>query len=189
MEFLPLADWHKRLCSLQQSLNASVCSERERSLRCQSQKKLREMWQAYMFGWCYERAFELPPISMQMVEKEDDDCDAMFGWYSADSLVTFEIQLKELPPIDLNKGGETVQGLVDKAALKYQRSPNLVLVIFVNQSDTYENVRIPRQGLGGFWLFWFDEQGSKMFLKGCDRFRGERRVSVQSKTSIVQSLA
>jgi hypothetical protein len=91
------------------------------------------------------------PVAYAPVEREDFDCIAR--WVDGDTTQYTPIQLKELPPSDLNFDA-SLENEIAKLA-KYVAGSDLCVAIYLNRQFRLDLTRlsIPKLNIAELWLF------------------------------------
>lgn len=120
------------------------------SLRTRHLRPYNERRQAALFCYGISR-LRRHPISYAPVEAEDFDCVAR--WTEGDTTHYTPIQLKELPPNELNPKVALEAELAKLA--KYASSPELCVAFYLNRNLRLDlgQLRIPKLNIAELWLY------------------------------------
>lgn len=139
-----------KLNELEREIAGITMDDRVRRLRTRSLRPYHERRQAAIF--CYGMGVVCgTQVAFAPVENEDFDCIAC--WMNGDHQVFTAIQLKELPPSDLNPTA-TLDSELQKLT-KYARSHDLVVAFHVNRRTnvTFSDLVIPKLPISELWFF------------------------------------
>lgn len=156
VKFVPLPKLYSILGNLATELIAVDAPPVQRDLREHGQKKTKEMHQAALFARVIQGAFEVEPTEMLVGFPEDEYCDhdAVLLWKKEEKVTQLKVQLKELPPANLNPK-VTIEEIINRVVTKLPRSPDVLVAIFVNRSGGAQKVNVPHHGLAGFCAYGF----------------------------------
>jgi len=139
-----------RLGKIERGLDSRSIPDRVIQLRTRGLRPFNERRQGALF--CYGISCLIGrPIAYAPVEDEDFDCVAR--WADDDVMHYTPIQLKELPPNDLNPGASLEAELAKLA--KYVSSPQLCVAYYLNRQFHFDpsTLRIPKLPIGELWMF------------------------------------
>ena len=135
---------------LQSEAVANGPTEEDRNLGARRIQEISEMRQGLLF--CYAMSVRLErPVYFARIEQAD--YDGIAYWPDGDCARFSPIQLKEVPPQQLNPAAclqDVLNGLE-----KYVDSADLVVAVHVNQVGTITTGELvaPKTKLGGLWIF------------------------------------
>ena len=129
--------------------------EKVRSLRTNQLKEWREAREAALFAYGISTAALEMPVKVTKAEKQDFDC--VLRWTSDEGDHFFPVQLKELPPAEVN-ADVTLDDLFEKLS-KYSGEKDLSVVISLNR-----RARIPLTP----WLGVRRPRVKEVWYMGCE---------------------
>lgn len=143
-----------------------------RRLRTNVLKPERETRDAALFCVGMSARLGLPIL---MAPVEDQDFDFVATWSTDDTQHFCPVQLKELPPDDLN-GAVSWEDLLNKLS-KYSNSSDLTVVVRWNRNGPFDPAAVVVPGeikLGGLWVFGCISADSSTWALWGDFARPER---------------
>ena len=144
---------------------------KESALRLNSQRTIREAWQAFLFAIAHGTLFGCRD-TLTLHIGEDKDYDAMMEWKNGGITQNLPLQLKELVGPNYNKKAKPAQeeltDLVNKLPVQYPKATDLTVAIFANYGASYLYVKIPDDlKLAGLWVFGFSNvERNQLFIAG-----------------------
>lgn len=139
-----------RLGTIEESLIGVEIDEDVLALRTRGLRPYNERRQAALFLYgmscLYRLPFEYAPI-------EDDDFDCVARWTEGDTTHYVPVQLKELPPHDVNPA-VSLQTEIEKLA-KYVASHDLCVAYYLNREMHLDltQLNVPKLNIAELWLF------------------------------------
>jgi hypothetical protein len=154
-----------KLRNFESEIAASNLDSKVKRMRTNSLKKMRELREAAMF--CYLMGERLNcEVLLSPTELQDYDFVAR---YICDETCHFtKVQLKELPPADLNDTLE-LQSILRNVEKKYNNAADLCIAVHLNRTAQIDlsAVDVTRINVGGIWMFGaLDLDQSKFGLWG-----------------------
>ena len=150
----------------QQSFLKAYPNDRELRLRTDKLRELREARLAAIFAYALQGRVLGVPVSFAPYEDSDYDC--VLSWRSETERLFSPVQLKELPPDDINPkvSMEDIIGKLDK----YPDSKDLTVAIHYNRQQRFEYgpwLRIKSAPVAQIWFFGgCSPDGNDWFLYG-----------------------
>ncbi|MBI4623465.1 MAG: hypothetical protein HY736_09650 [Verrucomicrobia bacterium] len=156
-EFLTTDQWLSIFCGLKIGLLQS-----REGLHRKLVKEDDEAWQAVIFGYAFAFVRNIHPL--WVLARENQDYDAVFKWMENGIVQRVPVQLKMLPAMNPK---ETIDGLLEKAK-KYSGN-DLFLVLFMNRSEFFTTITVPRLQIRQLWLWgWSKPDHSEIYLARVD---------------------
>ncbi len=135
-------------------------------LRTSKLKKPREARLAAIFTYAIQECVLGVPVCF--APDEDSDYDCVLSWRSETELLFSPVQLKELPPDDINPK-VSMKNIIDKLN-KYPDSKDLIVAIHYNRQERFEygpRLRIESAPVAQIWFFGgCSPDGNDWFLYG-----------------------
>src|SRR4051812_837589 len=134
--------------------------DRVRRLRTSELKKYREWRDAAVFSYGLGLSRGL---KIRYATLEEADYDFVAGWIEDDAWHYCPVQLKEVPPTDLNPDADLEKILI--GSVKDPRPTNTVLVVKLSKAGRTDltRVRIPAVPWKEVWFFWASRPDSSQF--------------------------
>lgn len=141
----------RRLRALEIEISGLDIDSQVRRLRTQELKKYREWRDAAVFSYGIGLA---QGWSLTYATEERSDYDFVTRWCVEDTENFCPVQLKELPPADLNPSVSIEQIL--RGSSKVARKSSTVLAVKLNRRDQLDltKIGIPSLPWQQLWLFW-----------------------------------
>jgi len=138
-----------------------------KKLRGRRFKNVLEASQAALFGYAYGCAHHLGTLQIRHnITKQYSDSDATFRWDVLGRQIVMEVQLKELPPRNVNET-ETIDSILEKLLVKYPKSSDLTVAIHSNRTESNSRDLVTRLSVGQLWMWaWSKPDSSEIYLAG-----------------------
>ena len=140
--------------------------DKVRRLRTNKLKETREARLAAIFAYAMEKCVLRAPV--RFAPHEDADYDFVVSWTSEEETLYCPVQLKELPPDDINPK-PSMDDVLGKLG-KYGDSKDLVVAISYNRQERFEFgpwLRIESAPVAQIWFFGgCSPDGNDWFLYG-----------------------
>ena len=138
------------LRKLELELASKELSKKVRALRTNSLNEYRQLREAALF--CYFMGQRIG-TTIYLAKDESQDYDFVTKWSDGDYTSYSPVQLKEIPPADINSNidlDEIISNLK-----KYTDSKNLVVAIHLNRQLRFEpkELAIPSLNIAELWIF------------------------------------
>jgi hypothetical protein len=98
--------------------------------------------QAALFGYAYAVGKGIDSLVVRPGESFQRDSDAEFRWQEGATVRRLPVQLKRLPPTNVN-ARETLENLIKKAAVK-STGNDLLLAIHLDRAGQFKSVVVPK---------------------------------------------
>ena len=144
--------WLCTLRSIEYEVSASDSAYAVRALRTNGLKRWRESREVALFLEGVEQRFG---IETRFASVEEDDFDAVARWSYHNTDQFCLLQVKELPPAEVNPA-VSIQKVINDLA-RYCDSEKLTVAIHLNRtlSDfSFSQLDIPKLNLAGLWVFF-----------------------------------
>jgi len=138
------------MATVERSIALADIDPRVKHMRTNELRKVRELRSACLF--CHGMG-EVMGRGFGVAHSETDEYDAVATWIKDDTQSFAPIQLKELPPAELNPAA-TVQEIIESLS-KYTAAPDLTVAIHLARavSFTPSDLVFPPLGVAAIWVF------------------------------------
>lgn len=140
----------RNLRAIEYLVGASDLPAEVKTLRKRTFREYQEFRQAALFAYGIGQRIG---TRVHFSHASEQDHDAVCLWRAPEDTANFApLQLKEVPPSELNPGAH-VQGQLHKLA-KYGRSADLQVVVHVNRTERIDfgMLRVPKLEVAGLWF-------------------------------------
>jgi hypothetical protein len=129
-------------------------------------KDVNEAWQAAIFGLVYGAIHRLGTIEMRHNREQYSQSDATYRWTESGKQFVVPVQVKELPPNAVNPN-ESIDHILEKVALKYLTSHDLIVAIHLNRSEVHARDIRFKTPVAQLWLWgWSKPDHSEIHITG-----------------------
>lgn len=141
----------QRLREIEYEVMQVIPPSRERRLQTRDTMPLRELREAALL--CHGLATRFGE-TIGVTHWEEHDHDAVALIQKPGESCFYPLQMKQLPPDDLNPQA-SLQDIIDSLPAKYPRSPQLTVGISLNRNQhiDFHALSIPRMNIGGLFFF------------------------------------